>query len=69
MFGNEDNELQLSNIEIILLTLIVFHTEISCNFFRLSHDLNNPLILITLLVFHFEISGISSNDEHPSKAE
>ena len=48
----------------ILVTLLVFHFEISGKDDNDEHPINILLILVTLLVFHFEISGKDDNDEH-----
>ena len=53
------------NIEFILVTLPVFHFEISGSNDNFSHRENIELISITLLVFHFEISGNDDNFSHP----
>ena len=52
------------NIYLILLTLEVFHFEISGNDDNDEHPLNIRLILLTLEVFHFDISCNDDNDEH-----
>ena len=49
----------------MLVTLLVFHFEISGKDDNDEHSRNIPLIQITLEVFHFEISGKDFNDEHP----
>ena len=53
----EVNKMQLLNSLLILLTLLVFHLEISGNANNDSQFLNIPLILLTLFIFHLEISG------------
>ena len=47
----------LLNILFILVTLLVFHFEISDKDDNDEHSQNIQLISVTLLVFHFEISG------------
>jgi len=49
----------------ILVTLLVFHLEISGNDDNEWQKLNKLLISLTLLVFHLEIWGKDDNDEHP----
>ena len=49
----------------ILLTLLIFHFEISGNSFKDEHPKNIPDILLALHIFHLEISGNSFKDEHP----
>ena len=49
----------------ILITLKVFHFEISGKDDNDEHPINIKLTLVTLIVFHFEISGKDDNDEHP----
>ena len=56
--------LQPKNIDFILITLLVFHFEISGKDNNDSHPLNKELISITLFVFQFEISGKDDNDLH-----
>ena len=55
------------NIELILLTLLVFHFDISGKDDNNLQFSNIEVILLTLLVFHFNISGNDNNYEHPGK--
>ena len=57
--------MHLQNVPIILVTLLVFHFELSVNDDYDEHPSNIKLILVTLLIFHFEISGKDDNDSHP----
>ena len=59
ILGKDINEPQLP----ILLTLLVFHLDISGNDDNDSHPLNIRLIFLTFLVFHLDISGNDDNDE------
>ena len=52
-------------MELILLTLEIFHFEISGNDDNDEHPQNIKLMLSTFEIFHFEISGNDNNDEHP----
>ncbi len=49
---------------LILITLFVFHLEISGKDDNDEHCSNIELILFILFVFHLEISGKEDNDEH-----
>ena len=60
-----NNDKHSINIPLILLTLLIFHFEISGKDDNDEHTQNIKFILVTLLVFHFEISGKDDNDEHP----
>ena len=53
------------NIQLILVTLLLFILDISGNDINESHQLNIEFILITLLVFHLDISGSDINELHP----
>ena len=53
------------NIQLILLTLEVFHFEISGKLDNDEHPLNIEYIMVTLSVFQLEISGIDEREEHP----
>ena len=53
----------------IIVTLLVFHFEISGMLCTNMHPQNIPAILITLLVLGFEISGIFFNDEQSLKIQ
>ena len=52
------------NIPLILVTLLIFHFEISGKDSNDEHPSNKYDKLVTLFVFHFEISGNDFNDEH-----
>ena len=52
------------NIPNILVTLEVFHFDISGNDDNEVHQPNIQLISVTLEVFHFDISGNDDNDLH-----
>ena len=54
----------MKNIPEILLTLDIFHFEISGKYFKDVHFLNNNSNDSILLVSHLEISGNDSNDKH-----
>ena len=60
---NDDNDLQSSNIKLILVTLLISHLEISGKDDNALQPLNIKLILVTFAVFHLEISdGNEDND-------
>ena len=48
-----------------MITLEVFHLEISGNDDNEEHPENIYHIFVILDVFHLEISGNDNNDEHP----
>ena len=51
-------------MKLILITLLVFHFDISGNDFNDEHLKNKSSMQLTLPVFHFEISGNDFNDKH-----
>ena len=52
---NENNYEHSENNPLILVTILVFHFDISGNDFNDEHSANKNLILVTLFVFHFDI--------------
>ena len=52
-------------MELILITLEVFHFDISGKDFNELHSSNKELISVTFEVFHFDISGNDINELHP----
>ena len=53
------------NIQLIYLTLEVFHFDISGNDINELHSKNIKFIYLTLEVFHFDKSGNDINELHP----
>ena len=52
------------NIDLVLVTLEIFHFEISGKDDNELHSQNIKFILVTLEIFHFEISGKDDNELH-----
>ena len=65
MLGKNSKDEQLLNIPARFFIFVVFHFEMSGNFFKNLHPENINCILITLSVFHFEILGNNNKEEHP----
>ena len=55
----------LENIYSILVTLFIFHLEISGKFDKFVQQENIYSILLTFWVSHFDISGKDSKEVHP----
>ena len=68
MSGNEDKDLQLSNIKLISVTLFKYHFDIfSGKDFKDEQYAKTFFIFITLCNIQFEISGRAINFEHSKK--
>ena len=62
MSGKFNNDSHPKNMHCILITLFVFHLEISGKDDIILQLKNMPSIFVTLFVFQFEISGKNNND-------
>jgi len=58
------NIIKYKTYRLILVTLLIFHFEISGKDDNDTHPLNISPLLIIFLIFHFEIFGKDDNDLH-----